>query len=169
MQLPERSLAGASLGQSFEDVDIAPGTVRALVLITVNAVRDPNVRLDEMSRVPGALLGMDAMRFGAGSRATHETQEFLRDLADEWRANVQRNARDTIFAPDVQIHIVRVNLRDTPLPLPQRTQLLQIPTAFTVRPQEADQLVAAGRAALRNNPSFQVLQAALQTPRPAHR
>lgn len=168
-RLLDRSLAGASLGEGFEDVDIAPGTVRTLVLITVNAERDPNVRLDEMSSVPGALLVMDAMRFGAGSRATHETQEFLRDLADEWRANLRRGGRDTIFAPDVQIHIVQVNLRDTPVPLQQRTQLLQVPTAFTVRPQEADQLVAAGRAALRNNPSFQILQAALRSPRPAHR
>lgn len=168
-RLLDRSLAGASIRAGFEEVDVTPGTVRKLVLVTVNAERDPSVRLDETGGVPGPLLVIDAMRFGAGSRATHETQEFLRDLADEWRASLQRPGKDSVFAPNAEIYTVQVNLRDTPAPQSERIRLLQIPTAFSIPAAEAERLVEAGRSVLRNNPSFLELRSALHASRAANR
>lgn len=157
----DRALAGASLRDGFEEIGIGPGSVHRLVLITVNAERDPNERLDEQVDTPGPLQVLDALRFGAGSRATHETQEFLTDLAVQWRDDLQRSGRHEIFAPDARIHVVQLNLRDTPVAADAQAHLLSIPTALSVPRDEVTRLIAAGRNVLRHSTDFQALRADL--------
>lgn len=164
-RLLDRALAGATLREGFGEVEIEPGSVRRLILITVNAERDPNDRLDERARIPSTLQVIDAMRFGSGSRATHETQGFLADLAGEWQKSLRRSGKDDVFAPDARIHVIQVNLRDAPADPNTRTHLLQVPTALSVSEKEVTALIAAGRAVLRNSADFRALRDDLATPR----
>ncbi len=157
-RLLDRTLAGDGVREGFAEVGIAPGSVRRLVLITVNAERDPNQRLEASANVPGPLQVLDAMRFGSGSRATHETQEFLTDLAAQWREDLRRSTAHDIFAPDARIHVVQVNLRDTPADTDEQLDLLQIPTALSIQPHEVSKLIAAGRSVLRHSATFQALR-----------
>jgi len=169
-RLLDRALAGSGFRESFREVGIAPGSVRRLILITVNAERDPNVHLDASDEVPGGLRVLDALRFGSGSRATHETQEFLADLARQWGNELGAQASEQdIFAPDARIHVVQVNLRDAADEAGRGT-LLQIPTALSLRTDEVDHLIAAGRTALRRSAAFRALREDLQSsPAPAGR
>lgn len=168
-RLLDRALAGQGVREGFSEVVIAPGSVSRMVLITVNAERDPNQRLEASAEVPGPLQVLDAMRFGSGSRATHETQEFLTDLVAQWRESLRRGAPHDIFAPDARIHVVQVNLRDTPVDTDEQAHLLRIPTALSILPQEVDQLVAAGRSVLRHSAAFQALRDDLGSPAAATR
>jgi len=161
-RLLDRALAGASLREGFEEIGIGPGSVHRLVLITVNAERDPNERLDERVDTPGPLQVLDALRFGSGSRATHETQEFLTDLAVQWREDMRRTGKHDIFAPGARIHVVQVNLRDTPVDASAQAHLLRIPTALSVPADEVTRLIAAGRTVLRHSADFQALRSDLQ-------
>lgn len=167
-RLLDHALASGGFQESFREVGIEPASVRRLVLITVNSERDPNVRVDARDHVLTSLELLDALRFGAGSRATHETQEFLADLAKQWADELRIKADgQSIFAPDARIHVVQVNLRDAP-PDPQgHTALLQIPTALSVGPDEAKRLVDAGRTVLRNSAAFQALRSDLRTVLPS--
>lgn len=170
-RLLDRALAGHGHGlrESFHEVGIPPGSVRRLILITVNAERDPNVRIEANDEIPGSLRVLDALRFGSGSRATHETQEFLADLARQWGAELQLQASgQDIFAPDARIHVVQVNLRDAAHEAGRGAPLLQIPTALSLRREEVEHLIAAGRTALQRSAAFQALRTDLQAgPAPA--
>ncbi|WP_431275102.1 hypothetical protein ACQ858_01495 [Variovorax ureilyticus] len=78
-RLLDRALLGGGLRESFEEVGIPPGSVRKLVVISVNSARDPANNIDQSDRVPGVRQVADTLLFGAGARATLETQEFLLD------------------------------------------------------------------------------------------
>lgn len=159
-RLLDRALAGGSMGAAFNEVRIAPGSVRRLVVVIVNAERDPGERIDQSDRVPGTAAVVDAMLFGAGNRATTETQEYLIDLARRWQADLHAGrTRFTGFAREAEIFLVQVNLRDAP---EERSVLLQVPTALSISSAEVDGLIAAGRRVLRASPEFQALKKSLE-------
>jgi NTE family protein len=148
------------------------GSVRKLVLITVNAERDPAGRIDETDKVPSTLQVVDAMLFGTGARATQETLGLLDDIALQWKREVDAAARDgqSAFAKDAQIYVITVNLRDAP-EASERTRLLQIPTAFSIPVDDVTRLIQAGRDVLRASPRFKELvqslpQVASSAPQP---
>lgn len=60
------------------------------------------------------------------------------------------------FAPDAEIDLVVVNLRDAPVGEVRR-ELLQTPTAFSISGGEVTQLITAGRDILRRSLEFQAL------------
>lgn len=66
-----RTVAGGSLDASFQH--LSAGTVRKIMLVSVNSERDIGNRIDRSDRVPGPGQMFDALVFGAGSRATGET------------------------------------------------------------------------------------------------
>lgn len=157
-RLLDRALVGGGLGESFEEVGIPRGSVRKLVVISVNSARDPANNIDQSDRLPGMRAVADTLLFGAGARATLETQEFLADTARQWREDL-RNRNDEMadaFAPDAEIHVVQVNLRDA-ADGDLRLRLLQVPTAFSISDEEVTRLIAAGRSALQRSPEFQDL------------
>ncbi len=161
-RLLDRALAGGGMGAAFSEVRIAPGSIRRLVLVTVNAERDPEQRIDETDHVPGTAAVVDALLFGAGNRATLETQEYLIDLAKRWETELRSGrTRFAGFAPDAEIYLVQVNLRDAE---EQRSMLLQVPTALSISGAEVDGLIAAGRRVLRASPGFQALKRSLGLP-----
>ncbi|WP_255368705.1 patatin-like phospholipase family protein [Polaromonas sp. OV174] len=161
-RLLDRTLVNGSLRSTVRTLSAAPGSVRQLVLITVNSERDPAERIDASDKVPGVTQVVDALLFGAGARATLETQEFLTDLARQWKQELRSGASggSDAFAPDAQVYVIQVNLRDTP-EWADRQTLLQIPTAFSIAPTDVGRLIDAGRQVLRRSPEFQSLLRAL--------
>ncbi|WP_298213672.1 patatin-like phospholipase family protein [Acidovorax sp.] len=169
-RLLDRALAGGGLRETFSDAGIAPGTIRKLVLITVNAERDPSVNVDMSDKVPNMAHVVDALLFGTGARATRETQEFLRDVTRQWRQSLASNPAGSadVFAPDAEIHVIPVNLRDAPDDIARR-RLLQVPTAFSISPEEVTDLIEAGGSVLRHSPEFRALVQSLLPAQPAKR
>ena len=166
-RLLDRALAGGGLRQTFSEVGIPPRTIRKLVLITVNAERDPSEKIEMSDRVPNMAQVVDALLFGTGARATQETQEFLSDITRQWRkALASGNAGGAdLFAPGAEIHVIPVNLRDAPDAVARR-RLLQVPTAFSIAQDEVTDLIAAGGSVLRHAPEFRALVQSLQHPSP---
>ena len=161
-RLIDRALAGGGLRASFREVGIPRGSIHKLVLITVNSARDPATHVDASDKVPGALEVVDALLFGAGARATTETQEFLADVTRQWQRELRtrEGAGMDAFAADAELHVIQVNLRDAPDPVARR-QLLQIPTAFSISDAEVSELIAAGRSVLEHSREFQALRRSL--------
>ena len=154
--LLERSLnSGGVRGATRK---LPKGVVRKLVLITVNAERDPSERIDETDKVPSTLQVVDAMLFGTGARATQETLGLLDDIAQQWSREVSVASQDgqSAFAKDAQIYVITVNLRDASN-ASERTRLLQIPTAFTIPQDDVTRLIEAGRDVLQASPRFKEL------------
>ncbi|MGZ8291598.1 MAG: patatin-like phospholipase family protein [Telluria sp.] len=155
-----RTVAGGSLDASFQH--LPAGAVRKIVLISVNSERDIGSRIDRSDRVPDTGQVLDALVFGAGSRATGETLEAMNDSFDRWRQELEavRGKAGSPFAADADIHIISVSLRDVS-DAQARSALLQVPTALTILPVQVDKLQEAGRAALRGSAEFQRLRASL--------
>ena len=148
------------------------GSVRKLVLVTVNAERDPSERIDDTDKVPSTLQVVDAMLFGTGARATQETLGLLADVSQQWKQEISAAAAggQSAFAKDAQIYVITVNLRDAPEAV-QRMRLLQIPTAFSIEADDVTQLIQAGRDVLLASPRFKELmqslpQASVSAPQP---
>jgi NTE family protein len=154
--LLDRSQAEGGLRHAVRRMSGTP--IRKLIVIAVNSEREPTERIDASDKVPSTLQVVDALLFGTGTRATQETLELLQDTAQAWRQELQRSSGGTAdpFAPDAQIHVVNVSLRDAP-ELAERQALLKIPTAFSIPPGDVSRLVDAGRRVLRNSPEFRAL------------
>ena len=161
-RLIDRALAGGGLRASFREVGIPPGSIRRMVLITVNSQRDPANNVDASGQVPGITEVVDALLFGTGARATTETQEFLADVTRQWERELRTRsgAGMDAFAADAELHVIQVNLRDAP-DAAERRRLLQTPTAFSINDTEVTQLIDAGRHVLRQSHEFQALRRSL--------
>jgi NTE family protein len=155
-----RTAAGGSLDASFQN--LPAGSVRKIVLISVNSERDTADRIDRSDRVPGIGQVLDALVFGAGSRATNETIAAMSDNTRRWTQELTalRGRYGSPFAPDAEIHVISVSLRDVK-DAKTRQSLLQVPTALTILPLQVRQLGEAGRVALRESPEFQRLRESL--------
>ena len=157
-RLLDRALMDGGLRQTFREVPIPPGSVRKVVLVVVNAAREPTRDIDASDTLPSVFDVAETLLFGAGARATRSTQEFLHDVIDQWRQELASGAgssRVDAFAPDADIHVVMVNLSDAPIE--RRRQLLRVSTALTLPDDEVTELIRAGREVLRYSPDFQAL------------
>ena len=167
-RLLDRTLGGG-VGGAFSEVKVPDGIIKKLVLVTVNSERDPAFNIDQSDQVPGMLQVVDSLLFGTGARATSETQEYLQDTINAWRSALAARAPGLTeaFAPDAQIYVVPVNLRDAPDAV-ARSRLLQVPTAFSISSAEVSDLIEAGGTVLHNSPEFRSLMNSLDasTPRP---
>jgi len=146
-RLVDMALAGGGMRAAFREVRITPGSVRRLVLVIVNAERDPDKNIDSSGHVPSTGDVVDALLFGAGNRATVETQEFLADVGRRFHDDLVKSGRWPSFAQDAELYLILVNLRDATGDT--RSKLLQVPTAFTIGSEEVTSLIAAGRSVLR--------------------
>jgi NTE family protein len=158
--LVDHTIASGSLHESFHN--LPPGSVHRIVLIVVNSERDAAERIDQSDRVPGTFQVLDSMIFGAGSRWTEETTEIVKDAARRATDEIRqaRGRADSPFAPDAEIFVINVRLRDLP-DEEQRRTLLHVPTAFEILPGHSLHLQQAGRELLRASPEFQRLRRSL--------
>jgi NTE family protein len=154
--LLDRSQAQGSLRQSVRSA--SKTKIQKLVIIAVNAERDPSERVDASDQVPSTVQVVDALLFGTGARAAQETLGLLSDTIRTWRQELRRTTREEEdpFTPDAQIHLINVNLRDAP-ELMERRLLLQIPTAFSIAHGDVSKLIEAGREILLTSPEFKAL------------
>ena len=164
-RLLDRTLGSNGLHNAFTEVNVPPGSIRKLVLITVNSERDPSQNIDQTDTVPGMGQVVDTLLFGTGARATEETQEYLRDTIDQWRKALadRTPGLSEAFAPGAQIHVVQVNLRDAPDDI-ARNALLQVPTAFSISDADVSALIEAGASVLHHSADFKALMRSLQPP-----
>jgi NTE family protein len=155
-----RTVAGGSLDASFQS--LPAGSVHKIILVSVNSERDTAERIDRTDRVPKTRQVLDALVFGAGSRATHETIAAMNDSARRWTEELAavRGTEGSPFAADAQIHVISASLRDLK-DKKMRDILLHVPTALTILPLQVRQLEEAGRAVLRASPEFQRLRDSL--------
>jgi NTE family protein len=132
--------------------------VQRLFIVAVNSERDPGYRIDLSDRTPGTMQVLDALMFGSGGQGSRETLALLRHAIQSWQQDMHSRGRESVgvFAPDLQIFLVTVNLRDVP-DAKGPSSLLHVPTAFTIGDDDVTRLIAAGRAALRASPDFQAL------------
>jgi NTE family protein len=165
----DRLLAGGSIASSFPGV--APGSIRRMILITVNSERDLAERIDASDRVPSTGQVVETLVFGAGARETQVTLAMLNDDTRRWQEELlrTRGKPGSPFAADAELHIVSVSLHDVPDDK-IRHSLLRVPTAFTIEASDVQALQKAGAAALRESPAFNRLKAGLTgLDRPLHR
>ncbi len=165
-RLLDRTPSGG-LRSAFNELNVPPGTIQKLVLITVNPERDPPVDIDQTDTVPSAVQVVDTLLFRTGARATREVQEYLKDTIDQWRQALKSRAPglSESFAPNAQIHVVQLNLRDAPDEATRR-RLLQVPTAFSISPDEVSDLIKAGGSVLHHSADLRELMASLGAPVP---
>ncbi|MEO7057030.1 MAG: patatin-like phospholipase family protein [Caldimonas sp.] len=159
-RLLDRALSGGGMGATFGEVAIPPGSVHRLVLIVVNAQREAAHRIDESDRVPSSTDVADALLFGAGDRATVETEEFLVDIGRRFREELSTGRRWPSFAADAELFLIQVNLQDA-TESDERGKLLRVPTSFSISEAEVTSLVAAGHQVLRRSKEFQALKKSL--------
>lgn len=161
-RLLDRALMRGGLRDTFREMHVPPGSVRKVVLVVINAERAPSRNLDLSDEVPGIVDVADALLFGTGARATNETEEYLRDVMQAWHKEASRRSQSAggdVFAPDAEIHVISVNLRDAPPE--RRSRLLQVATAFSLTEAEISELVTAGREVLYSSAEFQRLARSL--------
>jgi NTE family protein len=158
--LIDQVVAGGSFQATFRGA--APGSIRQLLLIAVNSERDLAERIDRSDRVPSTGQVMDALLFGAGARETQVTLAMLDEDVQRWsrELHAQRGVQGSPFAADAQINVISISLRDIDDPTLRRS-VLQVPTAFTIAPEDVTRLQEAGRAALRGSAEFQRLRRSL--------
>lgn len=149
-----RAVASGRLDAAFKH--LPPGSVRKIVLVSVNSERDLGERIDRSDQVPGTGQVLNALVFGAGSRATGETLAEMSDNAERWRRELLslRGQADSPFAADADLYIISVSLRQVQDGA-TRSRLLQVPTALTILPWQVRQLQerAAPHCACRPNSS----------------
>ncbi|HXE47596.1 MAG TPA: patatin-like phospholipase family protein, partial [Ramlibacter sp.] len=158
--LIDHTIASGSLHESFHE--LPPGSVHRIVLIVVNSERDTAQHIDQSDHVPGMMHVLDSLIFGAGSRWTEETTEIVKDAARRAAEEIRqaRGREDSPFAPDAEIFVINVRLRDLAGEELGQT-LLHVPTAFEIQPAHSRQLQEAGRGLLRDSPEFQRLRRSL--------
>lgn len=159
-RLLDRLVASGSLSAPFRDA--APGSIRKVVLIAVNAERDLGELIDRSDRTPTTRQVVDTLLFGAGGLITQVTLAILSDDGERWRRELaeQRGTRGSPFAADAELYVISVSLRDVQ-DAAARLAVLTIPTAFSIDAEQVRTLLEAGREALRHSPEFQRLRHAL--------
>ncbi|WP_222619241.1 patatin-like phospholipase family protein [Undibacterium hunanense] len=152
--LLDRAIADGSVQANFRDAP--PGSIRRVVLISINSERDLAERIDQNDKVPTTGQVADALLFGVGSRDSQVTLAMLNDDVTRWNREIieHRGKKDSPFAADAEMHVISVSLRDIK-DRRQRRTLLQVPTAFTIAPDYVEQLQLAGREVLRQSSEFQ--------------
>lgn len=154
--LLDRTIAAGSLSATFNA--LPPGSVRKIVLVSVNSERDTTDQIDKSDQVPSASQVLDSLVFGAGARMTTETTVLMSDVAQRLSEELQaaRSQAGGPFSPDAQIHVINISLRDIQDP-GLRHALLRVPTALSILPGQVRELRVAGRTALRESAAFQHL------------
>jgi NTE family protein len=149
----DRIVSAGSFAAQFQAA--APNSIRRVVLVAVNSERDLGERIDQSDRVPTLRPVVETLLFGAGSRLTQATLAMMQDDVQRWRREIEvkRGRLGSPFAPDADLHVISVSLRDVSDPRLRRS-LLTVPTAFTIDDEQVEQLIEAGRLALRRSPEF---------------
>lgn len=150
-----------SMSASFPDAE--RGSIRRLVLVTVNSARALAERIDKNDRVPTISQVLETLIFGAGARESQQTLAMLGDDLQLWRDEIERTRGlpGSPFSADCEVHVISVSLNDVDDD-DFRHRLLRVPTAFTIEAQDVLELQRAGSEAVRNSRAFRDLLESLK-------
>lgn len=153
----DRLFAGGSIASAFPDAPA--GSIRRMILITVNSERGLEQRIDSSDTTPSTGQVIETLVFGAGARGTQFTFEMLSDDARRWQKELlsSRGKPGSPFAADAELHIINVSLSDVPDDKIRRS-LLRVPTAFTIQADDVKALQRAGADTLRETPAFMLMK-----------
>ncbi len=105
---------------------------------------------------------VDTLLFGAGGQITQVTLAIMSDDRERWRRELaeQRGTLGSPFAADANCtsSASACTMSRTPR---CATEILTVPTAFTIDPDQVHHLVEAGHQALRRSAEFQQLRRSL--------
>jgi NTE family protein len=120
-------------------------------LISVNASATRSSKMDNSDRQPSIKDTMSSVTGTQMHRYNISTVNLLQDSLTEWAAALSSNAQDP-----VRSYFIQVRFNDVQDPQ-QKDFLNAIPTSFSLKDDQVDALIKAGRELLRNNPTFQQL------------
>jgi NTE family protein len=127
----------------YENVD-------EIVVLIVNAQRQPDLRIDEQGLAP-SLAQLLTLSMGAQmNRYNYETIELVRSGFEAWAAELRGAGRTPRF------HLVEVSF-DAMADPEERAYLNALPTSLTLPDEDVDRLRRAGRRLLRESSAFQEL------------
>lgn len=131
-------------------------SVRLLVFVVVNAETRSERNEDLSPEVPGPWRTIQALIDIPINRYSGETLRRLRESAARWQAELREEAKrpGSIIAPDVEVHIIEINLRDAAL-LPGGDALVSAPTALALADDLVDRIRAYGYERFRSSPDTQ--------------
>ena len=121
-----------------------------VVAITVDASGHAAEGLGLDNRAPSLVRAVDIMSDVQLHRYNAATLDQMQESMQRWARQLSTPGRP------VQPWLVTVALRDVP-EAEARSRLSRISTGFALEPTQVDELVAAGRALLRENPGFREL------------
>ncbi|QWD86076.1 patatin-like phospholipase family protein [Polynucleobacter asymbioticus] len=136
-------------------VDSAPkNSVHNLVFIVVNSEIPPLRAIDQSGVVPNVGQVINAIRTTKNSQASADLSRVLKTSIGSWEKQLRaRNDSRSPFANDIQIHLVMVNLLDTP-DLALRDKLVNVSTTLQLPKDVVDDLIGAGRLTLYSQSSY---------------
>jgi NTE family protein len=137
--------------KKFYDKDSGRTAPRRIVLISVNASATRSSKMDNSDRQPSIKDTMSSVTGTQMHRYNISTVNLLQDSLTEWAAALSSNAQDP-----VRSYFIQVRFNDVQDPQ-QKDFLNAIPTSFSLKDDQVDALIKAGRELLRNNPTFQQL------------
>ena len=123
-----------------------------MVVISVNASTDPEPLMDETNKQPSLEETVSAISDVQLHRYNVATLELMKASVKRWA-----NELSTPAGP-VKPYFIEVGFHD--IVEPERLRFFnQVPTSFSLTDEQVDELIAAGRELLRENPTFQQLLA----------
>lgn len=128
---------------------------RHIAVISVNAAADTPEGIGESSRAPTFEQTMNAVTNVQLHRYNVATLQQTQQNLDRWTRALSTPERP------VSAYFIRLSFEDVP-DLLLRRFLNKIPTSFVLDKEQVAQLIATGRALLRNNPDYQRLLAGLR-------
>jgi NTE family protein len=128
---------------------------RYLVIIAVNAETNPPRQLDLSAAAPGLAAMMNAVAGAQIRRYNFETLMLARESLKNW---VNENNRQGGHTSGYLIEVSFDNLADEK----ERQKLKDLPTSFSLKGEQIDELLAAARTLLDQSPDFQRLLAELK-------
>lgn len=121
-----------------------------LVVVSVDASGNAASGLGLSRQAPSITRAIDTMTDVLLHRYNAATLELMQESLQRWTAEVARTGSP------VRSHLVAVSLGDVADPH-LRKRLQAVSTGFSLTPLQVDELVAAGRSLLRENPAFRAL------------
>jgi NTE family protein len=137
--------------KKFYDKDSGRTAPRRIVLISVNASATRSSKMDNSDRQPSIKDTMSSVTGTQMHRYNISTVNLLQDSLTQWATALSSNAQDP-----VRSYFIQVRFNDVQDPQ-QKDFLNAIPTSFSLKDDQVDALIKAGRELLRNNPTFQQL------------
>lgn len=144
---------GGGIKNTYRAIGMAPP--RRLILVSVNASKKREPLMDASNKEPSLTKTMRAVSSIQMSRYTTATQELMKQRMIEWGKELSTPDRP------VSVHLIQVRFEDVP-DEKERDYLNTIPTSFSLKDEQVDALIKAGRELLRNNPEFKKLVAEFQ-------